>query len=391
MVEVSDFSDFQQSVGGGTGSSSSGTLDLHHQPDVDESTLERDLSQSSLNNGNTRGQRSNTITNSSNPAALTLEEDLFSMLPPSPTKSSNTMGSLSTHNNGDISQQLLIDLDSGFQNVSLNYTTSTYTSASSDTTATASSSAAAASTSLDINASSMAATTNVALETRDSFADRYAAARHPTSPTATEYHRHVVTRRTSAASLGSSHHDEFAEKMRTAAVMLAQLYQQQQKELAALTAHIPPPKAPPGYIHTPSSSLSNHHHPKRSSSLSTSSGGIGNKSAESLLLDQATSSPKYTPPGSPALGGRDKRKYQKLKSDFEVIRNRLVKEMTAMEERRMKMQSFSKQHQVQQQQQDSGAYQVEDDLLNEDQEKLMQSEAAKSTKDDPSGKYWRKE
>ncbi|KAI8812580.1 kinase-like domain-containing protein [Cladochytrium replicatum] len=144
----------------------------------------------------------------------------------------------------------------------------------------------------------------------------------------------VRSRRNTVNASVTAQIDEFSERMRTAAVMLAQLYQQQQKELMALSAF------PPG-------------------SVAISSSGTVSPGATALLgsrismggdLDvRRSTSP---PPGSPDASGSnlsgfngpsspvnrgERRKYQKLKAEFEEIRNRLLREIVSLEEKRLKL------------------------------------------------------
>jgi hypothetical protein len=122
---------------------------------------------------------------------------------------------------------------------------------------------------------------------------------------------------------------QFSDKMRTAAVLLAQLYQQQQKELALEK---------------------------------------GNRSRSSSLSH--TDKPLSPPPPN------DKRSVQKRRNEFEVIRKRVLHEMSASEEERMRS--------LMDQKKAMGDRQV-DELLGENQERELQKDD-----DDPSGKCMRR-
>ncbi|KAI8809253.1 kinase-like domain-containing protein [Cladochytrium replicatum] len=126
--------------------------------------------------------------------------------------------------------------------------------------------------------------------------------------------------------------DEFSERMRTAAVMLAQLYQQQQRELMALSALSSIPISNSGTLSPGANAL-----------LATrlSMGG-------DVDVRRSTSPPPASPtasgsnlsgingPSSPVNRG-ERRKYQKLKAEFEEIRNRLLREIVSLEEKRLKL------------------------------------------------------
>ncbi|KAJ3143864.1 Phosphatidylinositol 4-kinase pik1alpha (PI4-kinase)(PtdIns-4-kinase), partial [Irineochytrium annulatum] len=130
--------------------------------------------------------------------------------------------------------------------------------------------------------------------------------------------------------------DDYSERMRTAAVMLAQLYQQQQRELIALSSPAMASSTTPAQNTLPSGASASSVRAAMaaaSANLLSGSGGSGMETPPSLAasIDAASSSA----PGSPVVV-RDRRKYQKLRSDFEAIRNKLVKEMETLEERRLK-------------------------------------------------------
>jgi phosphatidylinositol 4-kinase len=128
-----------------------------------------------------------------------------------------------------------------------------------------------------------------------------------------EYHQAVLSRRESAIknhqlhldSAGSLDEsgDEFSEKMRTAAVMLAQLYQQQQKEMIQYDQKRKPPRFR-------SSTASSYQFPKPSIEI------------------QPTS---FSSPTTPAT----EKPPSKLRTDFELIRKRVLEEMAASEAARL--------------------------------------------------------
>jgi phosphatidylinositol 4-kinase len=129
-----------------------------------------------------------------------------------------------------------------------------------------------------------------------------------------EYHQAVLSRRESAiknhqlhldsaGSLEDCPGDEFSEKMRTAAVMLAQLYQQQQKEMVQFDQ-----KKKPSRFR--SSTASSYQFPKPSVEI------------------QPTS---FSSPTTPAT----EKPPSKLRTDFELIRKRVLEEMAASEAARL--------------------------------------------------------
>ncbi|TPX38390.1 1-phosphatidylinositol 4-kinase [Synchytrium endobioticum] len=137
---------------------------------------------------------------------------------------------------------------------------------------------------------------------------------------ASDYGNGFAQRPRAPSAVSFPEQDVFAEKMRTAAVMLAQLYQQQQRELIALMGLGANPILP-----VPSSpTLQNG--TIQLSSLS--------KSARPATPNSSTSHSSNT--ASSALGRTDRRKYQKLKAGFEMIRSKIVKEMMALEETRVR-------------------------------------------------------
>jgi len=150
-----------------------------------------------------------------------------------------------------------------------------------------------------------------------------------------EYYRSVLDRRYSASNIAKtkdqagstggstnsiSELDEFAERMRTAAVMLAQLYQQQQKEAS-------------GAVFDNNSSKST-----KNSSSTTRAG-----------------------------------------TNFELIKARIIKEMMALEEKR-----------IQKGREDEGSSPnkepVADEVLEENEEKTLRDQCLKKDKEDPSGR-----
>ncbi|KAJ3090212.1 Phosphatidylinositol 4-kinase pik1alpha (PI4-kinase)(PtdIns-4-kinase) [Quaeritorhiza haematococci] len=161
---------------------------------------------------------------------------------------------------------------------------------------------------------------------------------------------------------------EFAEKQRTAAVMLAQLYQQQQAELAAFASGTSGRISAPPFAH----------------GSSGGSSGIGG------LAAGGGSRPV---PTSPSTGGRDRRKYQKMKTDFEEIRNRIVKEMTALEERRLRMLTAKRQESGIESVPGSPASNVDsgapEELLDAAHERKLQSDAIRRDSEDPSAAVFR--
>ncbi|KAJ3184727.1 Phosphatidylinositol 4-kinase pik1alpha (PI4-kinase)(PtdIns-4-kinase) [Geranomyces variabilis] len=173
---------------------------------------------------------------------------------------------------------------------------------------------------------------------------------------AADYHRQVLHRRKSAASMKSKSSfdglspvnpqqplvppntgqvapvviDEFSERLRTAAVMLAQLYQQQQREETAQN--------------------------------------MGNAATAGSATSLA--------PGSPMVAGKNRTNQQKLQADFESIKKRLVTEMVTLEEQRV--QSLARQ----------GDAAVADEVLPEIEENL-QAQCQQRDADDPSAAVFR--
>jgi phosphatidylinositol 4-kinase len=123
-----------------------------------------------------------------------------------------------------------------------------------------------------------------------------------------EYHQAVISRRESAIKHhlhqdedGEEQFDPFSEKMRTAAVMLAQLYQQQVKESQV------PQKKPLRFR----SSTSSSYQPAR----------------PHIDVQQTSFSSPATPAGDLSSS--------KLRTDFELIRKRVLDEMAASEAERL--------------------------------------------------------
>ncbi|TPX30520.1 hypothetical protein SmJEL517_g05931 [Synchytrium microbalum] len=127
-----------------------------------------------------------------------------------------------------------------------------------------------------------------------------------------------ITRPRAPSAISFPEEELFAEKMRTAAVMLAQLYQQQQRELIAFMG-INSNTLPANLTPLPLQPLANPSNNSSTPATRTSTGANG------------------AFPGSPALGRADRRKYQKMKTDFEMIRGKIVKEMMVLEESRLKL------------------------------------------------------
>ncbi|KAJ3297944.1 Phosphatidylinositol 4-kinase pik1alpha (PI4-kinase)(PtdIns-4-kinase) [Borealophlyctis nickersoniae] len=205
-----------------------------------------------------------------------------------------------------------------------------------------------------------------------------------------QYHKFVLDRRTSIASIATSPGvtgdpfsdpghaqtptaghtlvDEFSERMRTAAVMLAQLYQQQQRDLSTNAALTPPPIA---NVQSAATSVpsSPPHPPASRSTLPVPSSGYG-------------SAPSSAPGSPSASSTKDRRKAQKLRSDFEQIRNRLVKEMMMLEEKRVEALAARLKEQAKSRAFVEGAT---DEVLPEEDEKTLRA----TDKEDPSAAVFR--
>lgn len=135
----------------------------------------------------------------------------------------------------------------------------------------------------------------------------------------------------------------FADKMRTAAVLLAQLYQKQQRA--------------PENDSTGKGRL-------RSSSI------VSN--AESMAKSMLTPTTPMSASSSTALPS--KRSQKKRKNEFEVIRKRVLEEMSATEDERLRfLMSNSKEKK------DTASLQVDELLAGRDEEELQRNN------DDPSG------
>ncbi|RKO85541.1 hypothetical protein BDK51DRAFT_27274 [Blyttiomyces helicus] len=186
----------------------------------------------------------------------------------------------------------------------------------------------------------------------------------PTSPRPTI----TIPASVTASQILASRADEFAERMRTAAVMLAQLYQQQQRELVALGSAAPqPPQLPL------------HRLP-----IVVGAGGLPPyaRSTPSVASSSTPPSPAGSAPPSPSLAARDRRKYQKLRTDFEEIRNRLIKEMMALEEMRVEALAEA---QRERRRELAVAVTRGDEVLPEGEERTLQDACWTKDKEDPSG------
>ncbi|TPX56579.1 1-phosphatidylinositol 4-kinase [Powellomyces hirtus] len=205
-------------------------------------------------------------------------------------------------------------------------------------------------------------------------------------PASAEYHRNVLQRRKSMASVSSRASydgspatqarpevrdgtsgqqatppvvDEFSERLRTAAVMLAQLYQQQQRELSA--------------AQTPSSPSD-----ASSPSIVVGAGGLPHQIGRPISQGGVGTT---QPPGSPSITTKDRRNYQKLQADFESIKNRLIKEMVTLEEKRVKRLAADRRL-------SGGEEGAADDVLPETEENLR-AQCQERDKDDPSAAVFR--
>ncbi|TPX61590.1 1-phosphatidylinositol 4-kinase [Spizellomyces sp. 'palustris'] len=210
-----------------------------------------------------------------------------------------------------------------------------------------------------------------------------------------DYHSIVIHRRKSVASLSSkasaspyeqetftqldleekgdnikpipSAAEEFSERMRTAAVMLAQLYQQQQRELMSQSL---PLSSPPSLPQSP---------------VVIGAGGLPGHVGWLSAVPQGNTG---THPGSvsPSVTPKDRRNYQKLKADFEQIRNRLIKEMVTLEEKRVEALA------AQLKERQSVPMMVEgatDEILPEEEEESLRAQCQERDKDDPSAAVFR--
>lgn len=151
--------------------------------------------------------------------------------------------------------------------------------------------------------------------------------------------------------------DEFSERMRTAAVMLAQLYQQQQRELLAQSSTAPTTSVTP-------------------SEVVVGAGGLPAHLARTIVPQSNAGSPT-----SPVIP-KDRRNYQRLHTDFEQIRNRLIKEMVTLEEKRMEALAVahSRKHQT-----PLFVEGATDEVLPEKEEQALRKQCQERDKDDPSG------
>ncbi|KAI8921573.1 hypothetical protein BC831DRAFT_476559 [Entophlyctis helioformis] len=167
--------------------------------------------------------------------------------------------------------------------------------------------------------------------------------------------------------------DEFSERMRTAAVMLAQLYQQQQREASALSAPPAPSSAP---LHSAAPIQAAH---ARLSEYGTSSTSSSGSSTPRSSHDRSRAS--SAAPGSPNVH-TDRRAQVKMRTEFEDIRNRVIKEMMALEQQRMEALS---------QQLGSGVDVVSgtQDILPEQQESRLRADSLKKDAEDPSASVFR--
>ncbi|KAI8998239.1 kinase-like domain-containing protein [Gaertneriomyces semiglobifer] len=209
-----------------------------------------------------------------------------------------------------------------------------------------------------------------------------------------DYHRRLMIRRKSAVSLksqflasspdasqmglppdlpqdsrSSNAVEEFSERMRTAAVMLAQLYQQQQRELVTLQDVSTAPNLP----HSP---------------VVVGAGGLPAHMARLTVVPPlpADSSANQASPSvvNAPVVSKDRRNYQRLKNDFEQIRNRLIKEMVTLEDQRIKALA----QQMKQNREDSIAVSTPDEVLPANEEEL-QKQCRERNKDDPSAAVFR--
>jgi phosphatidylinositol 4-kinase len=190
----------------------------------------------------------------------------------------------------------------------------------------------------------------------------------------------------------SSVADEYTQKMRTAAIMLAQLHHQQQRELIVVSsAHgsqllhsSSHPLLPSGL---PSSNISA---AMAAASVVSGAGGTGgNVTPQSIgggnAMGPYAASAPTSAPGSPMLR-------QKSKTDFEAIRQRLVKEMAALEEKRM--QSLQEERAARKAQglkgDGGGEVGIEGAVSVEELERgLLEAEEIQKDKEDPSGMVFR--
>ncbi|KAJ3011512.1 Phosphatidylinositol 4-kinase pik1alpha (PI4-kinase)(PtdIns-4-kinase) [Thoreauomyces humboldtii] len=216
-------------------------------------------------------------------------------------------------------------------------------------------------------------------------------ARQSIDQTSTDYHLNVLTRRKSIASFTSRNSydgnspvtpsprvltpivrldpsnedapppdhsvpvvDEFSERLRTAAVMLAQLYQQQQRELSV--------NAGGGLADAGTRVVVGAGGLPSSTRGVLAQGGVGTQA-----------------PGSPMLTTKDRRNQQKLQADFESIKNRLIKEMVTLEEKRVRKLALR----LQKSASDSGEEGAADEVLPETEEDLR-ARCQDRDKDDPS-------
>ncbi|KAI8827015.1 uncharacterized protein EV422DRAFT_582645 [Fimicolochytrium jonesii] len=155
--------------------------------------------------------------------------------------------------------------------------------------------------------------------------------------------------------------DEFTERLRTAAVMLAQLYRQQQRDVSSQGLASPT---------------------AQSSTMIVGAGGIPAPLLSPRQSSQAADTNIVNVPASQAVN-KDKRNYQKLKADFESIKNRLIKEMVTLEEARVKALAQRMNERA-----SLGAQQATDDTLPETEESLR-ARCQERDKDDPSAAVFR--
>ncbi|KAJ1565351.1 Phosphatidylinositol 4-kinase pik1alpha (PI4-kinase)(PtdIns-4-kinase), partial [Nowakowskiella sp. JEL0078] len=221
--------------------------------------------------------------------------------------------------------------------------------------------------------------------------------------------------------------DYFSERMRTAAVMMAQLYQQQQKEIEAIktgnstatllsqntatqltsvSTQSPPPiprsastNLKPQTILSASNSINPKPEGENSQPTEFSSlPAVNSEKKPSIPISKtnshkqtnsAPSSPRpsttansHVTVSSPPSVRSDRRKYQKLKQNFEEIRQRLIKEMLSLESQRMQLQkSLTKEMQLEQQSK------AQEQAL--EYQKLLKENFIKLDKEDPSAAVFR--
>ncbi|KAJ3413057.1 Phosphatidylinositol 4-kinase pik1alpha (PI4-kinase)(PtdIns-4-kinase) [Chytridiales sp. JEL 0842] len=141
---------------------------------------------------------------------------------------------------------------------------------------------------------------------------------HPPTPNHSQSQPH------SRSSSANPVMDEYTQKMRTAAIMLAQLHHQQQRELiASSSTHL---GGSANSLNTSQHSLLPSGQPAGGITAAMAAASIGGHATPPL----GSSQPVFgSAPGSPISR-------QRSKTDFEAIRSRLVKEMAALEEKRIK-------------------------------------------------------